>query len=92
MHTPPKSFILLPEIVDIREEGTFGFFLLPLMDVSWGSTGDSRVSASGGVRTAHADGQAERHGHLGQSSGEEPLALGDFQTVPGLRRGLDNAL
>ena len=64
------------------------------MDVSWGSIGDSRVSASGGARTAHADGQAGRHGHRGQSSGEAAttLALVDFRTVPGLRRGLDNAL
>ena len=62
------------------------------MDVSWGSPDDSGVTASGGARSAYSDGQAGRHGRSGQSSGETPLALEDFQTVPGLRRGLDNAL
>ena len=62
------------------------------MDVSWGSPDDSGVTANGSARSAHSDGQAGRHGRRGQSSGETPLALEDFQTVPGLRRGLDNAL
>ena len=40
------------------------------------------------------DRQAGRHGRRGQSSGEAAAtsALVDFQTVPGLRVGLDNAL
>ena len=65
------------------------------MDESWGSTGDSRVSAGGSAwNSAHADGQAGQHGHRGQSSGEAATssALVDFQTVPDLRIGLDNAL
>ena len=64
------------------------------MDVSWGSTNDYKVPAGRDAWNTRPDSQAGRHGHRGQSSGEAAMtfALVDFQTVPGLRVGLDNAL
>ena len=87
------AFGLQDTIIQPRPGATEELQEHTLMDVSWGSANDSRATA-GGDANMHPDRQTGRHGRGGKSSGEAAttFALAVFQTVPGLRAGLDNAL